>query len=664
MTLMSYTGSEDVPCDVCTGGNVKALKTCLTCLASYCETHIQPHRESAALRRHKLEQPIGNIHQRVCPQHLRLLEFFCRKDQRCVCSECVLTEHKGHELVRPDLESSEKKKEVKVTISKIKQGICKKEKQMVDTRAAVEKLQRDAANGVKEYEDAFRFLSSEVTNLIRDHEKNQVKKGGELMKQLEKEIEELKRKGTELAELSQVVDHIHFLQLSLGFIRGVFCSFSVQCLYGLGKVMGSSDCGASVGEERFTDLDFAVIFAESMEALIGELERLSDESECLSFKSERRPYSGVPGVVECQECTGSKQMAVNSCLTCLISFCETHIQSHKENEAFKGHRLVTPDVNLPQKICSKHHMLKEVFCTTDQESICFKCVLFEHKSHRTLTPEAGRSEKQEQVAETMQEIQKRMQMNEEKVKAIKTALPEFKTFVEEKKKEYEETFDFLLQSITRQKSEIMKSITEYEQREEEKAKDLITTLENETDELRMRDIQLEEITKMDDDIHFLQTFPAFHASLGERNTEDITINGNLFRDKLSKNLNYLKKLLDKLSNFKFEEKTDPELKTEVKNDEKYVIKHEKEQLRSCSTDCVEPKNEAKITSQGHKKIILVVMHHTPIPEYIVADSSRLVDQENVVLTVDCLFHETTGLLNCNLNNESSKKVCDFIPSFI
>ncbi|XP_039620660.1 tripartite motif-containing protein 16-like [Polypterus senegalus] len=557
-------------------------------------------------------------------------------------------------------------------------------------------------------------------------------------------------------------------------------------------------------------------------------------------KSERRPYSGVPGVVECQECTGSKQMAVNSCLTCLISFCETHIQSHKENEAFKGHRLVTPDVNLPQKICSKHHMLKEVFCTTDQESICFKCVLFEHKSHRTLTPEAGRSEKQEQVAETMQEIQKRMQMNEEKVKAIKTALPEFKTFVEEKKKEYEETFDFLLQSITRQKSEIMKSITEYEQREEEKAKDLITTLENETDELRMRDIQLEEITKMDDDIHFLQTFPAFHASLGERNTEDITINGNLFRDKLSKNLNYLKKLLDKLSNFKFEEKTDPglsrilknlrqptetkELKTEVKNDEKYVIKHEKEQLRSCSTDCVEPKNEAKITSQEenteqrnetpgpekegetkhgkdqlhphsadykelktevrneekdvikhkkeqlrscstdcvepnndakftsqdentgqrnvstgpkkegekkHKKdqpcslsivnevqviggentfgarqeflrrlnkmksdhhqpffntksklvllfcsvvsrlgkdishalrqvsagpkIILIIMHHTPDPDHILADSSKFVEEKDVLLTVDCLFHENNGLHNSSLNQAALKR---------
>ncbi|KAG2470023.1 STT3A glycosyltransferase, partial [Polypterus senegalus] len=51
--------------------------------------------------------------------------------------------------------------------------------------------------------------------------------------------------------------------------------------------MGSSSCGASVSEERFTDLDFAddaVIFAESMEALIGALKGLSEESECLGLR--------------------------------------------------------------------------------------------------------------------------------------------------------------------------------------------------------------------------------------------------------------------------------------------------------------------------------------------------------------------------------------------
>ncbi|KAG2465256.1 SC6A3 protein, partial [Polypterus senegalus] len=54
----------------------------------------------------------------------------------------------------------------------------------------------------------------------------------------------------------------------------------------LGKVVGSNGCGASVGEERFMDLDFvddAVIFAESMEALIRAIERLSEESECLGL---------------------------------------------------------------------------------------------------------------------------------------------------------------------------------------------------------------------------------------------------------------------------------------------------------------------------------------------------------------------------------------------
>ncbi|KAG2467937.1 SOAT2 acyltransferase, partial [Polypterus senegalus] len=54
----------------------------------------------------------------------------------------------------------------------------------------------------------------------------------------------------------------------------------------LGRVVGSSGCGSSVGEERFKDLDFAdlaVIFVESMEALIRALERLSKEFECLGL---------------------------------------------------------------------------------------------------------------------------------------------------------------------------------------------------------------------------------------------------------------------------------------------------------------------------------------------------------------------------------------------
>ncbi|XP_029984981.1 E3 ubiquitin/ISG15 ligase TRIM25-like [Sphaeramia orbicularis] len=52
-----YAGAEDVVCDVCTGRKLKAVKSCMVCLVSYCHKHLQPHHESAAFKKHKLVDP-------------------------------------------------------------------------------------------------------------------------------------------------------------------------------------------------------------------------------------------------------------------------------------------------------------------------------------------------------------------------------------------------------------------------------------------------------------------------------------------------------------------------------------------------------------------------------------------------------------------------------
>uniref|UniRef100_A0A674DBR6 Uncharacterized protein n=1 Tax=Salmo trutta TaxID=8032 RepID=A0A674DBR6_SALTR len=58
-----------------------------------------------------------------------------------------------------------------------------------------------------------------------------------------------------------------------------------------------------------------------------------------------------------------------------------------------------------------------------------------------------------------------------------------------------------------------------------------------------------------------------------------------------------------------------------------------------------------------KDVILVVLHHFFNPECTVPDSSRLVTRSDVILTVDCLFHESKGgLLNCPLNEEGVKEI--------
>nr|XP_029532546.1 uncharacterized protein LOC115139381 isoform X3 [Oncorhynchus nerka] len=59
-----------------------------------------------------------------------------------------------------------------------------------------------------------------------------------------------------------------------------------------------------------------------------------------------------------------------------------------------------------------------------------------------------------------------------------------------------------------------------------------------------------------------------------------------------------------------------------------------------------------------KPVILVVLHHTFEPDYTVPDSSRLVTRGDVILTVDCLFHESKGLLKCQCNEDAIRKILD------
>ncbi|KAM4565033.1 E3 ubiquitin-protein ligase TRIM47-like [Fundulus diaphanus] len=88
-----------VKCDVCTDVRFKASKSCLVCLASYCDGHLEPHQRVPALMRHKLVEPVENLEEKVCEKHARILEFFCRREQVCICLLCCEGEHRDHETV-------------------------------------------------------------------------------------------------------------------------------------------------------------------------------------------------------------------------------------------------------------------------------------------------------------------------------------------------------------------------------------------------------------------------------------------------------------------------------------------------------------------------------------------------------------------------------------
>ncbi|XP_064818923.1 E3 ubiquitin-protein ligase TRIM47-like isoform X1 [Oncorhynchus masou masou] len=216
---LCYAGPGDVECDFCTGRKHKALMSCLVCLVSYCETHLQPHYNFPALKKHMLVKASTQLQEKICSQHDKLLEVYCRTDQQCICLLCVMDEHKGHDTVSAAAERTEKQKQVGEKQQKSQQRIQEREKEMQELRRAVDSLKLSAQAAVDDSERIFAELirtmetrCSEVKELIRDQEKAEVSQAEGLLEQLEQEVAELRRRDAELVQFSHTEDNIHFLQ--------------------------------------------------------------------------------------------------------------------------------------------------------------------------------------------------------------------------------------------------------------------------------------------------------------------------------------------------------------------------------------------------------------------------------------------------------------------
>lgn len=97
--------SDDVPCDICKGGEIMAVKSCLVCRESYCEIHLTPHLRDQLMTKHMLTDPGTFTTSHLCKRHGKLLEKFCKTDRAPVCMRCTERDHKHHEIIPMEQES-------------------------------------------------------------------------------------------------------------------------------------------------------------------------------------------------------------------------------------------------------------------------------------------------------------------------------------------------------------------------------------------------------------------------------------------------------------------------------------------------------------------------------------------------------------------------------
>ncbi|XP_030635424.1 E3 ubiquitin-protein ligase TRIM39-like isoform X4 [Chanos chanos] len=210
----------EVSCDVCTGNKLKALKSCLVCLTSYCEHHLEPHQRVLALKRHKLIDPVKNLEDYICKKHERPLELFCRDDQTCVCQFCTEGEHRTHNTVPIEEESKRRKNHLGIVQMDVHRLIRDRLRKIQEIKQKVklsktttEKKTAESIEILTALMRSIERVQAEFLELMEEKQKTAEKEAEGVIKKLEQEIRDLKRRDIELEQLSHTEDLLHLLQI-------------------------------------------------------------------------------------------------------------------------------------------------------------------------------------------------------------------------------------------------------------------------------------------------------------------------------------------------------------------------------------------------------------------------------------------------------------------
>ncbi|XP_041841149.1 tripartite motif-containing protein 16-like [Melanotaenia boesemani] len=233
-------------------------------------------------------------------------------------------------------------------------------------------------------------------------------------------------------------------------------------------------------------------------------------------------YAG-PEDVACDVCTGRKLKAIKSCPVCPASYCEKHLQPHYEAPPLQKHKLVEPSKNLQQLICSRHDEVMKIFCRTDQQSICYLCLMDEHKGHETVLVPAERAEKQKELEVSQQQIQQRIQDGEKDVKLLQQEVEAINGSANKAVEDSEKIFTELIRLIQKRSSDVKQQIRSQQETEVSRVKELQEKLEQEITELKRKDGELEQLSHTEDHNQFLHNYPSLSALSESTHSSSINI---------------------------------------------------------------------------------------------------------------------------------------------
>nr|XP_043872013.1 E3 ubiquitin/ISG15 ligase TRIM25-like isoform X3 [Solea senegalensis] len=219
-------GVGQVPCDFCPAeGRLRAMKSCLVCLASFCELHVLPHREVGTLRRHKMVAAVECLAERLCAQHRLGLEPAGTGSEAEATGEwtgdCLLCEADQEEVHSVDAQRARRQLQLQESQRMMQGRIRIGEREIEEFQQSLESLKVSASAVLEDSEALFADMAlrlekskAEVRARLEAKERALVGRAERDLEMLEKDVEELRRRDEEIGQLLQTEDSAHFLQVA------------------------------------------------------------------------------------------------------------------------------------------------------------------------------------------------------------------------------------------------------------------------------------------------------------------------------------------------------------------------------------------------------------------------------------------------------------------
>ncbi|XP_056156841.1 uncharacterized protein LOC130131006 [Lampris incognitus] len=490
----------EVPCDICLAKH-RAVKSCLMCLASYCEAHLEPHYRDEGLEHHLLVGVFKNLDGTVCRLHGKQVDRFCKSDQTCICNMCAQTDHRGHRVVSITKEAARMRMKLKRRMTKLTQKIQERLGGVENTRLSLNLKEGSEGN------------------------RSRVWTGADgLVKEMEQEITELQRTNTVLGQLYRTDNPLHLIQVDITGNNMASSSVPPNLPIDLEQYLTCSICMDVFNEPVTTACGHSfcrscltrnIKYNDQVCPLCKEIQR-GDPKVNFVLKSlvqelNRTPgpqhamYTGAPGEVACDVCPGRKLKAEKACLVCLVSYCSAHLKAHSSTRRLKGHKLVEPTENLDERACLTHGRPLELFNRERQRCICALCV---EKSQQVVSAEEEWDMKKAELDKVKAELQQESKKREKKVDEISASLKDCEDQLDNEWWEIEAVFSAVISAVERAQEIALKPLKKKRQDVKKEAKHLTEELQREIDKLKKAISELDDIASLEDHVLFLQSYPS------------------------------------------------------------------------------------------------------------------------------------------------------------